>query len=144
MNIQHGDDLEDDFVLDDLVALSGEDDEQDGKQQRGDDIKDLLSADEDEAPDRARREEVAKEKKRKRRAKEKERKLKKRKVVEADNASQSSSPAAQSPHALAEYMSSLQAKALPSMSTIELDDIRIPDRNFDSGHDSMEGIEVLG
>lgn len=144
MSAQHGDDLDDDFVPDDLVALSGEDDDQDDVQPRGDDIKDLLSAEEDNDPDAARREEAVKEKKRKRRAKEKERKLKKRKVAALEDTSQPTSSAAQSPQALADYMTSLQAKALPSLSTIELDDIRIPDRNLDSGHDSMDGIEVIG
>ncbi|EIW85250.1 hypothetical protein CONPUDRAFT_117946 [Coniophora puteana RWD-64-598 SS2] len=130
MIAQHGDDLEDDFVPDDLVALSGEDDDQDDAQPRGDDIKDLLSAEEDNDLDAARQEEAAKEKKRKRRAKEKERKLKKRKVAAPEDTSQPTSSAAQSPQALADYMSSLQAKALPSLSTMELDDIRIPETSI--------------
>ena len=72
--MQHGDDLEDDFVPDDLVALSGEED-----LPNAEDIGGLLSADEDDAgaaqPSPA-QSAAALEKKRKRRAKEKERKAK--------------------------------------------------------------------
>ena len=72
--MQHGDDLEDDFVPDDLVALSDEED-----LPNTEDIGGLLSADEDDAgaaqPSPA-QSAAALEKKRKRRAKEKERKAK--------------------------------------------------------------------
>jgi protein CMS1 len=72
MMTQRGDDLDDDFVPDDLVALS------DGAaSDPGDDVQDLLSADE-EAEEVGEGDKVKsdKEKKRKRREKEKERKAK--------------------------------------------------------------------
>lgn len=75
MAAQRGDDLEDDFVPDDLVALSDEDSDL----PNADDIAGLLSADEDGdngAQASHLPSEAAMEKKRKRRAKEKERKAK--------------------------------------------------------------------
>lgn len=76
MSKQGGDDLDDDFVPDDLVALS--EDEDGGQSAEGDDVGAFLSAGEDEAqssrPQGAPAN--ASEKKRKRRAKEKERKAK--------------------------------------------------------------------
>ena len=71
--MQHGDDLDDDFVPDDLVALSDDDEAPDAE-----DIGELLSADEDGGNAQAGQSKsaAALEKKRKRRAKEKERKLK--------------------------------------------------------------------
>jgi protein CMS1 len=74
---QGGDDLDDDFVPDDLVALS------DGAvSDPGDDVQDLLSAD-DEVEEDGESDSKAKsdkEKKRKRREKEKERKAKVRAI----------------------------------------------------------------
>lgn len=73
--MQHGDDLEDDFVPDDLVAMSEEEDLPETEE-----IGELLSAEEDggtERPNQA-ASDAAAEKKRKRRAKEKERKAKAR------------------------------------------------------------------
>lgn len=72
---QHGDDLEDDFVPDDTVALS---DDGDAASVVGDpdDIANLLSADEDEGAEEQQKQQASAEKKRKRREKEKERKLK--------------------------------------------------------------------
>lgn len=76
MNQQRGDDLDDDFVPDDLVAMS----EDEGVPQAGDaeDIGSLLSADENEVEGKAQpsMSTSASAKKRKRRAKEKERKAK--------------------------------------------------------------------
>lgn len=73
LSAHRGDDLEDDFVPDDLVALS--DLEDDGAHSAdGEDVGALLSADEDTAG--ASSSQAADEKKRKRRAKEKERKAK--------------------------------------------------------------------
>ena len=73
--MQHGgDDLEDDFVPDDLVAMSDEDDLAETE-----DIEELLSVDEDGGEDgqsSQAQSAAAAEKKRKRRAKEKERKAK--------------------------------------------------------------------
>ena len=74
-----GDDLDDDFVPDDLVALSDVEDEDAAHSADGEDIAALLSADEGEAA-QASGSQVAAEKKRKRRAKEKERKAKVRRL----------------------------------------------------------------
>jgi protein CMS1 len=73
---QGGDDLDDDFVPDDLVALS------DGAaSDPGDDVQDLLSPDEEaEDSEGDLKAKSDKEKKRKRREKEKERKAKVRTV----------------------------------------------------------------
>lgn len=78
MNGQRGDDLDDDFVPDELVATSDEEDEVDNRRgDHGDDIEGLLSADEDaEETQEKIKEKSATEKKRKRREKEKERKAK--------------------------------------------------------------------
>jgi len=74
MNGQRGDDLDDDFVPDELVATSGEEDAVD---RPGDDIGGLLSADEDaEEMEVHLKERSVTEKKRKRREKEKERRIK--------------------------------------------------------------------
>jgi hypothetical protein len=70
------------------------------------------------------------------------------------------SVAAQPAHKLADYVTSMQAKAFPAMSGIELGDIMIPgkrvcisfrrllsiehsDRIIHSGHDDMDGIEII-
>ncbi|KAI0336310.1 hypothetical protein GY45DRAFT_388148 [Cubamyces sp. BRFM 1775] len=122
--MQHGDDLEDDFVPDDLVALSDEED-----LPNTEDIGGLLSADEDDAgaaqPSPV-QSAAALEKKRKRRAKEKERKAK-RKLAETVEPVESPSIAAQPPVLLADYLSSMQAKTFNEMSGIELADVQIPE-----------------
>ena len=137
-----GDDLEDDFVPDDLVALSDEDDIPET-----DDIGELLSADEDggqaSQPSQS-KSAAALEKKRKRRAKEKERKAKvrvfslyalvsriyirekKAKLAEAVEAVEPPSLSAQPPVMLADYITSMQAKTFSKMSGIELADMQIP------------------
>ena len=73
--MQHGDDLEDDFVPDDLVAMSEEEDLPETEE-----IGELLSAEEDGGAGQSSQalSDAAAEKKRKRRAKEKERKVKAR------------------------------------------------------------------
>jgi len=70
------------------------------------------------------------------------------------------SVAAQPAHTLADYLSSMQAKAFPAMSGIELGDVMIPGKRFhtgsrrmisiehsdrivDSGYDDMDGVEIL-
>jgi protein CMS1 len=69
---QRGDDLDDDFVPDDLVALSDA-----AASDPGDDVHDLLSADEGAEDDgRDDKTKFDREKKRKRREKEKQRKAK--------------------------------------------------------------------
>lgn len=75
MNRTGGDDLDDDFVPDDLVALSDAEDEEAGHSADGEDVEALLSADEG-SPQPSTSDLAAAEKKRKRRAKEKERKAK--------------------------------------------------------------------
>ncbi|KAI0362670.1 hypothetical protein OH77DRAFT_1515859 [Trametes cingulata] len=123
--MHRGDDLEDDFVPDDLVALSDEDD-----LPNADDVSGLLSADEDggnEAQVSQAQSAAALEKKRKRRAKEKERKAKKRKLAETVEPVEPPSIAAQPPVMLADYLSSMQAKTFNEMSGIELADVQIPE-----------------
>lgn len=77
MRVQRGDDLEDDFVPDELVALSGEEDAAfDARQGAGDGIDGLLSADEEAEQDEPAPKGKAASAKRKRREKEKERQAK--------------------------------------------------------------------
>ncbi|KAI9064212.1 hypothetical protein FKP32DRAFT_609975 [Trametes sanguinea] len=126
--MQHGDDLEDDFVPDDLVALSDEEEDLPNTE----DISGLLSADEDgdtPAQPNAAQSAAALEKKRKRRAKEKERKAKvyKRKLAETVEPAEPPSIAAQPPVLLADYLSTMQAKTFSDMSGIELADMQIPE-----------------
>ncbi|KAL7283219.1 hypothetical protein ACG7TL_002646 [Trametes sanguinea] len=126
--MQHGDDLEDDFVPDDLVALSDEEEDLPNTE----DIGGLLSADEDgdntaAAQPNAAQSAAALEKKRKRRAKEKERKAKKRKLAETVEPVEPPSIAAQPPVMLADYLSTMQAKTFSDMSGIELADMHIPE-----------------
>ncbi|OSD02859.1 hypothetical protein PYCCODRAFT_1366981 [Trametes coccinea BRFM310] len=126
--MQHGDDLEDDFVPDDLVALSDEEEDLPNTE----DIGGLLSADEDgdnntAAQPNAAQSAAALEKKRKRRAKEKERKAKKRKLAETVEPVEPPSIAAQPPVMLADYLSTMQAKTFSDMSGIELADMQIPE-----------------
>ncbi|KAG2077808.1 hypothetical protein BDR04DRAFT_1041922 [Suillus decipiens] len=128
MNGQRGDDLDDDFVPDELVATSGEEDNG-----PGDDIGGLLSADEDaEEAEVHIKEKPTTEKKRKRREKEKERKIKKRKMAETETVevTEPLSVAAQPAHKLADYVSSMQVKAFPAMSGIELNDVLIPESSI--------------
>ncbi|CDO70702.1 hypothetical protein BN946_scf184798.g17 [Trametes cinnabarina] len=123
--MQRGDDLEDDFVPDDLVALSDEEEDL----PHAEDIAGLLSADEDATNDvhtPQAQSAAALEKKRKRRAKEKERKAK-RKLAETAEPVELPSIAAQPPVMLADYLSSLQAKTFSDMSGIELADMQIPE-----------------
>jgi len=121
---QGGDDLDDDFVPDDLVALS------DGAvSDPGDDVQDLLSAD-DEVEEDGESDSKAKsdkEKKRKRREKEKERKAKKRKLAETLDNVEPDSITAQAPMGLQHYLASKQAKTFSTMSALELDDMQIPE-----------------
>lgn len=144
MNRTGGDDLDDDFVPDDLVTLSDVEDEEAAHSADGEDIAALLSADEGEET-QASTSQVATEKKRKRRAKEKERRAKvrflmslpcrrtpihtpqkKRKLAEESNDVPPPSVAAQSPAILADYLSGMQARTFSKMSAIELADIQIP------------------
>lgn len=142
MSRQRGDDLDDDFVPDDLVALSDA-----AGSDLGDDVQDFQSADEDAEEDGGfDKAKSDREKKRKRREKEKERKAKvhsstfelvltfldvyeysqKRKLAETSDIVEPESITAQSPVPLQEYLASKQAKTFSTMSVLELDDMRIP------------------
>ncbi|PAV23226.1 hypothetical protein PNOK_0029400 [Pyrrhoderma noxium] len=114
---QHGDDLQDDFLPDPLVADSGGEDQSD----LDDSPASHLSGPQPSLGD------VAKARKRKRREKEKERK-KKRLVVSSDEvySKEPISIATLSPAQIAEYLHNLQALSFPKLSAMELDDLRIP------------------
>lgn len=147
--VPHGGDDLDDFVFDDIVALS------DGASDLGDDVKDLLSADEDAEQDDAveTKTKSDKDKKRKRREKEKERKakvrlskikhrskcnqrLQKRKLVETSEVPLDSITA-QEPAALQDYLAGKQAKTFSTMSALELEDVQIPGRSTFLSGDSQ-------
>ncbi|KAF7978109.1 hypothetical protein HWV62_1522 [Athelia sp. TMB] len=119
---QNGDDLEDDFVPDDLVALSEDENEND--------VQELLIPDEDAVEDDAQAKAKAEgdqAKKRKRREKEKERKTKKRKLAESTaDALPGQSITAQPPADLQGYIAAMQAKTFSTMSALELEDVCIP------------------
>ncbi|KDQ33539.1 hypothetical protein PLEOSDRAFT_1033067 [Pleurotus ostreatus PC15] len=124
---QGGDDLEDDFVFDDTVALSADED-QDG------DVVDIaiVSQDVDEmeghhgvdAVENIERDEAKEERKRKRKEKVKEKKLK---LVATDSeGAETRSVTCSSPEELAQNLADMQAKSFSKMTSIELDDMRIP------------------
>ncbi|KAH8107208.1 U3-containing 90S pre-ribosomal complex subunit-domain containing protein [Cristinia sonorae] len=118
-----GDDLDDDFVPDDLVAMS---EEEDDNVPEGEDA--LFSADEGDGGEaEATKKEAAAVKKRKRREKEKERKAKKLRMQESTEVVSPASIAMQPPPALSDYLSSMQAKTFSKMSAIELADVQIPE-----------------
>ncbi|KAG9318415.1 U3-containing 90S pre-ribosomal complex subunit-domain containing protein [Chiua virens] len=129
MSGQRGDDLEDDFVPDELVASSGEEDpaEFDHPQGAGDGIDALLSADEEGEHDEPAPKGKASVAKRKRREKEKERQAKRRKRAETTEVVEPPSVAAQPADKLADYMSAMQAKAFPDSTALERNDIHIPE-----------------
>ncbi|CCM02887.1 uncharacterized protein FIBRA_05001 [Fibroporia radiculosa] len=126
---QGGDDLDDDFVLDELVAVS---EDENVHLADGDDVGALLSADEegDMTSVHAAADQGVTEKKRKRRAKERERKAKKRKLTMSEGPVEAPSVASQSPGVLADCLSSMQAKTFSKMSSIELADIQIPESSI--------------
>lgn len=136
MSRHRGDDLDDDYVPDELVASSGEEDIG-----ANNDIQGLLSADEDDEHEERRQ--TATLAKRKRREKDKERKEKvgrmpqchassdlpvaqRRKLTETKDVSEPPSIAMQSPQQLAYFLSSVQARAFPDKSSLELLDLGIP------------------
>lgn len=98
------DDLDDDFVLDNISAP--EDNDRSSSSQA------------DHAP-------APQLKKRKRREKEKEQKAKKRKLIQSTESIEHSI-AAQPPHALSHYFTSAQVKSFPKLSALELGDFEIP------------------
>ncbi|KAF9562165.1 hypothetical protein CPC08DRAFT_749593 [Agrocybe pediades] len=130
-----GDDLEDDFVLDETVALSEDEevetiahlDDEDVFVDAGDDEADENGGGTDEDADEeesTKVDDAAVAKKRKRREKEKERK--KRKIAETVEKSEGLT-SAQPPHQLSSYLASMQAKSFPKLSALELEDLRIPE-----------------
>ncbi|KAF9466389.1 U3-containing 90S pre-ribosomal complex subunit-domain containing protein, partial [Collybia nuda] len=127
--MQQGDDLEDDFVIDDdLVALSGEEDAGlEGGFFSDDEKEGAVSGDEDVAQSPA--DDAVTMKRRKRREKEKERKVRKRKLVQSVDVVEHSITA-QPPGTLSDYLSSIQAKCFSKLSPIELDDMRIPETSI--------------
>ncbi|RXW15870.1 hypothetical protein EST38_g9983 [Candolleomyces aberdarensis] len=120
-----GDDLEDDFVADDLVALS----EDEGVNLNFEEESNDNDNDDAEAGVVPGPSDSAILKKRKRREKEKEKKAKKRKLAAANEPVPQGSIAAQSPEDLEEYLATAQKKSFKDMSDFELDDIRIPGRS---------------
>ncbi|KAH8983548.1 U3-containing 90S pre-ribosomal complex subunit-domain containing protein [Lactarius hatsudake] len=153
-----GDDLDDDFMPDETVALS----EDEGFASLGDhdDIGKLLSADEDEVDPPKERPNSILEKKRRRREKEKERRAKeglslslasypkhdlsKRKLNETTEPGDHPSVASRSPAIMSEYLSAMQAKSFSKMSALELQDRQIQGSEFHSGYDYMDGVEEFG
>jgi len=127
-----GDDLDDDFIPDELVALSDGDEHVGGSaSDPADDVRGSPSVEEG-VEDNAEggRKNMEKEKKRKRREKDKERKTKKRKLAEAADVLELDSIMAQSPAALYGYLSSKQAKTFSTMSSLELGDMQIPEASI--------------
>jgi len=120
---QGGDDLEDDYVPDELVASSGDEEDSQHGSSHGD-----LSLDDDALgpSGSTARAESEKGNKRKRGGKDRQRKLKKPKLKETQ-VEQPSLIALQSPSELAEYLAGSQAKSFSRLSRIELEDIRIPE-----------------
>ncbi|KAH9053848.1 U3-containing 90S pre-ribosomal complex subunit-domain containing protein [Lactarius vividus] len=129
MALHRGDDLDDDFMPDETVALS----EDEGFASLGDhdDIGNLLSADEDQVdpPKERPNSLLKKEKKRRRREKEKERRAKKRKLNETTEPGDHPTVASRSPAIMSEYLSTVQAKSFSKMSALELQDRQIQE-NF--------------
>ena len=137
---QGGDNLEDDYVPDELVASSGDEEDTQHWSSHGD-----LSLDDDalKPSGSAAHAESEKSNKRKRRGKDKQRKLKviisfrlldypklntqeQKPKLRETQVEQSSLIALQSPLELAGYLAGSQAKSLSRLSRIELEDIRIP------------------
>ncbi|KDQ59454.1 hypothetical protein JAAARDRAFT_33025 [Jaapia argillacea MUCL 33604] len=120
------DDLQDDFVPDETIVLSEEEDVSD------DGPESMSGGDQDQEGESSHKVQSSddKEKKRKRREKEKERKAKKRRMAETLEPAQPMSIAFQPPTQLAEYLSSMQAKTFSKMSSIELVDMQIPESSI--------------
>ncbi|KAJ7582923.1 U3-containing 90S pre-ribosomal complex subunit-domain containing protein [Mycena floridula] len=117
---QPADTLEDDFVPDDLVALSEDGEAEDGflsEQNEATPDEDIQPSPDDQA---------ANQKKRKRREKANSQK---RKLVEAAEAIEESI-ATQSPETQSKYIASMQVKTFVDLSALELDDMRIPETSI--------------
>ncbi|KAJ7134948.1 U3-containing 90S pre-ribosomal complex subunit-domain containing protein [Mycena crocata] len=124
--MKHGDDLDDDFLLDhDIVASLSEDEHDDSS---GHDPTSAQSEEREEPESSTVANTSEKnEKKRKRREKEREKfKEKKKRKLAANELGSEPSLTEQPPNDLAEYICGLQAKTFSKMSTIELGDMHIP------------------
>ncbi|CAK5264288.1 unnamed protein product [Mycena citricolor] len=132
-----GDDFEDDFVPDELVALTDEeeaegDDDSEEQQEENDSHAHTVDGNaRNEGSDLVSRAPSDTAKKRKReREREKFKEKKKRKLLlEAPtrgSSAEGTTTTDQSPPALAEYLASLQKKAFSKLSALELEDARIP------------------
>ncbi|KAL4067559.1 U3-containing 90S pre-ribosomal complex subunit-domain containing protein [Scleroderma citrinum] len=122
MSRHRGDDLDDDYVPDELVASSGEEDA--GVQGV------LFSADEDTDGEHKEQRQSETTAKRKRKDKDNDRKQKKRKLADTNDDGDPPSIAMQSPQQLADYLSSMQARAFPDKSGLELLDMSIPETSI--------------
>jgi len=135
---QGGDDLEDDYVPDELVASSGDEEDTQHGSSHGD-----LSLDDDAPRPSGSTARAASDNKRKRGGKDKQRKLKvsisfrsfnypgvntreQKPKLRETQVEQSSQITLQSPSELAEYLNGSQAKSFSRLSHIELEEIRIP------------------
>ncbi|KAJ7694149.1 U3-containing 90S pre-ribosomal complex subunit-domain containing protein [Mycena rosella] len=123
--MKRGDDLEDDFVLDSIVALSEDEAE---SSEEGHDPMSAQSEDHEEPESSIAQSTSEKnEKKRKRREKEREKfKEKKKRKLAANEPEFERSIAEQPPPELAEYLEKMQTKTFAKMSAIELGDMHIP------------------
>lgn len=121
---QGGDDLDDDYIPDELVATSCDEEEYSHHgSSHGD-----LSLDDDVSKPSGSIAHAGTEKsnKRKRSGKDQQKKLKRPKLRETED-EQRPLIARQSPSELAEYLTAFQAKSFSRLSRIELEDIRIPE-----------------
>ncbi|KAJ6546469.1 U3-containing 90S pre-ribosomal complex subunit-domain containing protein [Mycena vulgaris] len=110
--MKRGDDLEDDFILDDIVALSEDEDES----SEGHDPMSTQSEERDEPESSATQDTSEKnDKKRKRREKEREKFKEKKRKLAANETSFERSVGEQSPNDLAEYLFAMHARTLDNL-----------------------------
>ncbi|KAJ4488185.1 U3-containing 90S pre-ribosomal complex subunit-domain containing protein [Lentinula aciculospora] len=135
ISLTGGDDL-DELVLDDnYLTLSG--DELDV-----DEVEDSPSQEDLPASTETIDASAHRAKKRKQREKNKERKAKRRKLTESAELEESHSIAERPPHELADYLSKMQTKAFIKSTTLELEDMRIPDSSI-ADTTSWTGLRTL-
>ncbi|KAL5533293.1 CMS1 [Sanghuangporus sanghuang] len=127
MSAQRGDGFDDDFVPDDLVADSPEEEVEIASSTEDDEDSPPATGHTSAGQSQVFSEDRAKAKKRKRREKEKDKKVNKRRLVEALESNEPVSIAAQPPSLQAEYLAKKQAKSYSKLSSVELDDMRIPE-----------------
>ncbi|OCB84104.1 hypothetical protein A7U60_g8776 [Sanghuangporus baumii] len=133
MSAQRGDGFDDDFVPDDLVADSPEEEVEIASSTEDDEDSPPATGHTSAGQSQVFSEDRAKAKKRKRREKEKDKKVKVLEGfmllcgVEALESNEPVSIAAQPPSLQAEYLAKKQAKSYSKLSSVELDDMRIPE-----------------